>query len=335
VDGSKRQTTLAKSLEAACQDELRKSNIAVQCGKESGGLYAIDFEEKSGYESFLVANPKLRQTLAIEHDGDVVLFLRLPCEMPPSFGTASGAWMAEGAEVLVFSREKPEFLTVISPHPPVELELGDVTWNEELLMGFRRFFAALLRGPPFAKDKKGNRSVNEMFWADWFFSSSNIVFHPAAQQFTLRQEDGTLKPVSEMAAGKMLLQFITNWRGDVPAALISEDVIKKCVRALKLLAADPSEHVAGTEDVERFLRDRVEPCDGRDATSEELFECYRDWSKTSNVLPLAGKQFFTALRGCVAKVFGIGKNHCTERDGKERRGYSGLQIKQAASTQDG
>ena len=328
ADGSKRVTTLAASLEAAQQAELLKSNVAVQCGQESGGLYAIDFDEKSGYESFLAANPKLRQTLAIEHEGVVVMFLRLPGNLPPSFDTESGAWMAEGAKVLVFSRDDPQFLTVISPHPPVEMNFGGVTWNEELLVGFNQWSAKLHYGPPFIPDRKGALTVNAMFWAEWFRSISSITFHPGAEQFTLRQEDGSLKAVSEMAVGKMLLQFITNWRGDVLAALISEDVIKRCVNALKLLAVDANEHAAGTEDVERFLGEKVEPCDGRDVTLEELHECYREWSKTSNVIPLAGRQFFTALARCIAKVFGLGKNHCVQRDGKERRGYSGLRIKQ-------
>jgi hypothetical protein len=65
-----------------------------------------------------------------------------------------------------------------------------------------------------------------------------------------------------------------------------------------------------------------------------LHSRYRTWSKTTKIIPLAGRQFFTTLAGCVARVFGAGKNHCTPRDGTERRGYAGLQFKEAPLVQD-
>jgi hypothetical protein len=324
----------ATSKSPESQSELRRSSIGVQCGKESRGLYGITFRNKGDCEAFLVRNPKLRRSLTIEHQGSVTLFVRIQEPMPPSLHTRSCSWLSEGAVVLVFCREYPTQVRVVSPFPPVQIPSAEVVFNDELFVRFKQYAALLRFGPAFSLDKKGRQIVNVMFWAGWFESISAIRFLPNARQFSIGREDGSIAAVSELVVANKLLEFMTTWREGVSATVISPVVLTRCVGALKLLAVEPEVHEAGADDVDRFLGQWVELCNGSDATSEELYECYRDWSKTSNVIPLAGRQFYTTLSGRVAKMFSVGKNHCTKRDGKERRGYSGLRIKKTEGSQD-
>ncbi len=116
---------------------------------------------------------------------------------------------------------------------------------------------------------------------------------------------------------------------------VSEGSIKKCLGALKMLATDANEPSNGTDQVECFLTESVESCRGSDVTSEELYEHYRSWSGTSNVIPLAMRQFCVNLPLCMAKLYGVGKSHCIERDGSGTSGIlSGVRIKRTAIGED-
>jgi len=335
ADGLRRTTTLAESIKSSHQTELRKSNVAVQCGKESRNLYAIHFDRRTDYEAFLLSNPKLHKTLATESEGLVIVFIRIPDPMPPSFRFESGTWLSEGAVILVFNRENPGAIKVLSPHPPVELGFSEIRWHKDMEMGFRRFVMSVSYGEAFVRDKKGNWNINAMYWANLYCAATAISFRPDAQTFLLWEKDGTFRPASEMAVGKALLDFIVKWREDAMASSVTEEGIRKCLQALKMIAVDPTEQATGADHLERFLRDSIEPCAGTDITSEEFHEHYRAWSNESNVVPLAEGQFVRKLPLSVAKVFGVGKNHCIQRNGTERRGYSGLRIKESAVLQDG
>jgi hypothetical protein len=334
AEGSRRTTTHTESIKPGHQSELRKSSVGVQCGKESRNLYAVQFDGRTDYEAFLLSNPKLHKTLVIESEGLIIIFIRISGAMPPSFRTQAGGWIAEGAIIPVFSRENPGTIKVVSPYPPVELRFSEICWSEDLVMGFMRFATLVTYGEPFVKDKKGNCDLNAMYWANLYYAAIAIRFQPGAKQFLLWEKDRSVKPASEIAVGKMLFEFIVKWRGNGPASSVSQEIVTKCLQTLKMIAVDPNEQATGADHLERFLRDSIEPCAGMDLTSEELFECYRTWSKPPNVIPLAERQFFVTLPGSIAKVFGVGKNHCIQRDGTERRGYSGLRIKGSAVPQD-
>jgi hypothetical protein len=321
-------TSFADSNKPEHQAELRKSSLAVQLGAQSSHLHAIQFERQADYEAFVVSNPRLGKTLAIQCEQGAAMFIRTLDPMPPSLTSDSCAWLSEGTAIVVFNRQNPGAIKILSPYPPVELRATEISWNAELLLRFKQYLAAVTYGDPFTRDKKGNWSVNAMYWAEWFRTTAAITYQAAAQQFIRRQQDGSFHPITETAVGQALLEFIVKWRGNIPAACVSETSIRKCVRALKIIAADPDEQAAGADHLESFLAENVEPCDGSDVTSEELYVCYRAWSKARNVIPLAERQFLVALRGCIAKLFGVGKNHCVEREGSERRGYSGVRIKE-------
>ena len=302
---SPRLTSLAISLEAAHQAELRKANVAVQFGKESGNLCGIEFGLQDHYELFLEKNPRLRSTLITEADGVLLVFVRLvDVALPSSVVSAAGKWLYEGSVAPLYCRGNPGAIRIISPHTPIALAFSDIFWPVEMRIAFARMEVAKLYGPPLRKDKKDVWVLNEMYWAQFFSTVTSVSYRPNARQFVKRQ-DGALRPAADAVIERDLLEFITKWRPDSPASPISAVDVARCLKTLQIVAADANEPGAGVDHINTFLNEQIEACPGHDITSEELYHCYRDWTQKSDVLPLVELQFLRTLPERIARAFGV------------------------------
>ncbi len=210
-------TTFEQSNKPAHQAELRKASLAVQCGKESNNLYGIKFDRQADYELFVQSNPKLRESLAVASVVGVIVFLRMTDPMPPSFRFGACAWLAEGQGIPVYSRENPGAIKILSRHLTVEVRFSEVSWNEELMLGFRRYRAEGTYGAPFSKTNRGNWIVNPMFWAEWFHLTTSISYHASAHQFLWRNKDGSFKLLSDIAVAQALFGFHCSVARELPA----------------------------------------------------------------------------------------------------------------------
>ena len=130
-----------QDMTSAYLGRLHRGNIGVALGEVSGGLCAIDLDDDTLVGPFLLANPRLRETLQTHGSRGRVFWVRLIGKYPnrtiklkTKFGTEAGEFRSTGSQSIISGihpdTKKPyEFVT---KEPVVKLEFQSISWPPDI-----------------------------------------------------------------------------------------------------------------------------------------------------------------------------------------------------------
>ena len=153
--------------------ELLEGNIAINCGKKSGGLISIDFDDDRFLEEFLELNPAFLKTTLTRAKRGGNLWLRLPegsgipkvIKIKSLKGKDLGEIRGTGGCTIVHGVH-PDGTTyeLKQEFPPIYMTLDDVNWPSHVKNPLNEMFHQDLcenRGEPFS----GN-AINEGYFIE-------------------------------------------------------------------------------------------------------------------------------------------------------------------------
>ena len=136
------------------------------------------------------------------------------------------------------------------------------------------------------------------------------------------------KPVPEFAAllFKTEGSGILNWALDGAAALLSDLDVHGSFQ----VTADQKKRVAAllaeSDSVRAFLRAKVSRTDGQDLTSEELGQAYNRFCEAMEWTPQLIRDVERQLPDLMLALFNVGRRNDVDRQGRARKGYSGVAL---------
>ncbi len=140
------------------------------------------------------------------------------------------------------------------------------------------------------------------------------------------------KPVPDFAAQLFRKEGagILNWALAGAAALLKD--LEECGRFQ--LTAEQERRIdallAESDSVRAFLRANVASDDGADVTTDELCEEYSRYCENLDWRPLSRREVERMLPDLMLELFNVSKRNDIRRDGKSRKGYSGVGPKTEA-----
>jgi putative DNA primase/helicase len=116
------------------------SNIGVLLGEGSRGLCTVDADNDDFLESFLEANPLLRESLISKGARGANIWLRIRGAFPPaaqlktSDGNSWGEWRASGNQTVIYGIHPSGCTYTNNGKVPMELDFEEIRWPENLVL---------------------------------------------------------------------------------------------------------------------------------------------------------------------------------------------------------
>src|SRR4030095_9103803 len=120
--------------------ELNGSNpVGVSLGLPSNGLCTVDADDDEFLESFLQANPKLRDSLVSRGERGGNVWVRIRGDYPrlhklKLHGKKWGEWRSTGGQTIIQGRHPSGCSYTHNGKEPLEIAFSDITWPEGLTL---------------------------------------------------------------------------------------------------------------------------------------------------------------------------------------------------------
>ena len=313
-------------------------NQCVPAGLRSGGLCALVLPDRTVLEAFLAANPALRGVLCVEHEGGIVIFLRVEGHIPSSRRDCGFAWLADGEILTVLVRAKNGYQAFPPGMPsatPAHVRLDALVWRAlgDFGLELLRDILESAHGNHFCGSvaKRGRLNVN--FWADFLSRVLSLRFHARRQQF---QEQDTVtgswadrsRLVVSNVAGDWVWNLTAKWRQPYRASPVE---LRHLVARLQVLVA------RDVPEERDFFRDcvahSVKRSPGKTVTNAEIFAAitrqHREHGRPMPSTTLAGRWINEEMK----ELFCAPKHRNLLRDDLWKRGFHGFALRENLRSQ--
>lgn len=319
---------LEESLRAPYQAKLRRSDVGVQCGKESGNLVAIQFRSSKDAAKFVDSTPLLHSTLSTRHDKTTTLFIRITSDGPPTVRGNQVSWLSDGEIVPVYFRRNPTTIEVLKDGDPVQIDFEAVNWPEELHYAFAVMFNEKSHGALVSADHSGKQKLNHLSIAYLLNRVKPLVYDPACKQFKRapHRRGAISEPVARAEVQENLLRIVRSAAAEANIAPTPTD-IEHCLEFFEIISASRSEPRSLETKLEEFVDANYQIKPGSDVTGEEIFQKFSTHCMATQARPPVESSFYNALPPVIQKLFGLRRSNDVWRGDSQRRGYHNMAPK--------
>jgi Bifunctional DNA primase/polymerase, N-terminal len=114
------------------------NNIGVSLGEVSGGLCTIDFDRDADIESFLVKNPRLRDTMQTKRVRGCNFWIFVDGVYPPNKKLPFGEWRADRNQTVIHGRAidrlkgetEPTDYKFLNEVSPIHIRFDEIIWTD-------------------------------------------------------------------------------------------------------------------------------------------------------------------------------------------------------------
>ena len=113
---------------------------------------------------------------------------------------------------------------------------------------------------------------------------------------------------------------------NIPALLtaVGRSELEEILRHIEILSVGPVE--VGADSLDAFLDENLEPWDGADVTTDEIFNAYKAYCQNNKLNGGGRREFLTKLGERMKSRFSVSQAHSLTRKGTARRGYFNLRL---------
>jgi hypothetical protein len=307
---------------------LMTHDVSVCCGIVSENLCAIVLETLASLEAFLHLNPGLRNTSWLAAGERFVLFVRIEGFCPQSRLFSDCTWAGDKYFIQVYAKDPLGIkYTWLNDLAPIHLNFVDIHWPPQIARRFYPERAEFHYGKPFIEEKIGKLKINGAYWAGLFSLCELVRFnYPDKAFYRFLPEARAWNQVTREELAGALYAFMRqeSLTVEILNGMLDPRAIEELLDSLQLVAVDrvcdPS------KELHQFVSAHVERHTDGDISTEELYNCYREWCARGQRPALSKDQFLHVSRGVIANIFGIGRSHSVLRNGAARRGYHNLRL---------
>ena len=187
---------------------LRRGNIGVALGQNSGGLCAIDIDDDDEVQPFLASNPRLASTLRTKGARGAQFWVQLSGEYPKlgklktQDGEDWGEWRCDGGQSVIHGTH-PDGMSYrrIVNAPPIEIAFEEIHWPEHLKLPWVPDEYELIvneHGRPYSLSEKGGLQINDYFFVARYQREHLLVYESLEEDFyQYNPKNGLWEVVSE------------------------------------------------------------------------------------------------------------------------------------------